>query len=95
MGFGFMFKLEDSCIGHHAGERAVRGGLEDLEGRDLGDHDDDDNDDDDDDDGPLDEEQPAGSRQQGDDGSEAGKKLINAAVALPANRHPMLDAITP
>lgn len=28
MGFGFMFKLEDSCIGRHAGERAVRGGLE-------------------------------------------------------------------
>ncbi len=29
MGFGFMFKLEDSCIGHHAGERAVRGGVDD------------------------------------------------------------------
>lgn len=29
MGLGFMFKLEDSCIGRHAGERAVRGGLED------------------------------------------------------------------
>jgi hypothetical protein len=28
MGLGFMFKLEDSCIGHHAGERAVRGGLD-------------------------------------------------------------------
>jgi hypothetical protein len=29
MGLGFMFKLEDSCIGRHVGERAVRGGLED------------------------------------------------------------------
>jgi hypothetical protein len=29
MGFGFMFKLEESCIGHHAGERAVRGYDED------------------------------------------------------------------
>jgi hypothetical protein len=27
-GFGFLFKLEDSCIGHHLGERAVRGGME-------------------------------------------------------------------
>jgi hypothetical protein len=25
MGFGFMFKLEEGCIGHHTGERAVRG----------------------------------------------------------------------
>jgi hypothetical protein len=25
MGFGFMFKLEEGCIGRHAGERAVRG----------------------------------------------------------------------
>lgn len=31
MGLGFMFKLEDSCIGRHVGERAVRGGLEDEE----------------------------------------------------------------
>lgn len=31
MGFGFMFKLEDSCIGRHAGERAVKGGLDDWE----------------------------------------------------------------
>jgi hypothetical protein len=29
MGFGFMFKLEESCIGHHAGERAARGYDED------------------------------------------------------------------
>lgn len=25
MGFGFMFKLEDSCVGRHAGERMIRG----------------------------------------------------------------------
>jgi len=31
MGLAFMFKLEDSCIGRHAGERAVRGGLDDDE----------------------------------------------------------------
>lgn len=31
MGFGFMFKLEDSCIGRHSGERAVRGLLDDQE----------------------------------------------------------------
>ena len=30
-GFAFMFKLEESCIGRHAGERAVRGGLEEEE----------------------------------------------------------------
>jgi hypothetical protein len=30
-GFGFMFKLEESCIGRHAGERAIRGGLEEEE----------------------------------------------------------------
>jgi hypothetical protein len=29
MGLGFMFKLEESCIGRHVGERAVRGGLDD------------------------------------------------------------------
>lgn len=31
MGFGFMFKLEESCIGRHAGERAVRGAAEDWD----------------------------------------------------------------
>lgn len=36
-GFAIMFKLEDSCIGRHAGERAVRGGLlEEEEGQEGG-----------------------------------------------------------
>lgn len=36
MGLGFMFKLEDSCIGRHVGERAVRGGLDDDGGGEGG-----------------------------------------------------------
>jgi hypothetical protein len=35
-GFAIMFKLEDSCIGRHAGERAVRGGLLEEEGEEEG-----------------------------------------------------------